>query len=147
MKKMFTVLVLALAMSLVCTGCASKKANAAKGPKTYRVDLGSAMSTIEIGEEKNVINVTALLPEDAAITAGENVRVMWTFVSDEDIGKIYVSCGDNSDAYVLAEDVEAGKVVYVAKNIPIDLDVAGPVYIYVWSDTDAVCEVSYIDAK
>ena len=146
MKKIFTVLVLALAMSLVCTGCASKK-KAADGPKLYRVDLGSAMSTIELGEEEKVINVTALLPEGAAPVAGESVRVMWTFVSDEDIGTIYVSCGDNSDEYVLIEDVEAGKAVYAAKSIPIDLDVTGPLYVKLWSDTEAICEVSEIDAK
>ena len=147
MKKIFAVLVLALSMSLVCTGCASKKANAPKGPKTYRIDLGSAMGTIEIGKEEKVINVTSLLPDGAAPSAGEIVRVMWSAVSDADIGKIYISCGDNSDDFVLIEDVEENKPFYAAVSIPLDLDVAGPLYVNIWSDTEAVCELAYIDAK
>ena len=147
MKKIFSFVVLALVMSLVLTGCASKKAKSAKGPKTYRIDLGSAMSTIELGEEKKVINVSSLLPEGTTPVTGEKVSVMWSFVSDEDIGTVYVSCGDNSEDYVLIEDVVAGNAVYASKSIPIDLDVAGPLYINLWSDTTAVCEVAYIDAK
>ena len=147
MKKIFNFVVLALAMSLVLTGCASKKANTSKGPKTYRIDLGTAMSTIEIGEEEKAINVSSLLPEGEQPVAGERVRVMWSFVSDEDIGKIYVSCGDNSEEFVLIEDVPAGETVYAAQNIPIDLDVAGPLFVCLRSDTSAICEMSYVDAK
>ena len=147
MKKIFTVLVLALCVSLAFTGCASKKAKASDGPKTYRVDLGYVMSTIEIGKEEKVINVSSLLPEGAAPVAGEKVKVMWSFSSDEDIDAIYVSCGDNSDDYVLIEDVEAGKAVYATQTIPLDLDVAGPLCINVWSDTSAVCTLDYFDAK
>ncbi len=146
MKKICTVFVLALAMGLVLTGCASKN-KASKGPKTYRIDLGSAMSTIELGEEENVINVSSLLPEGETPAAGEVVKVMWTFVADEDIGTIYVSCGDNSDDYILAQNIEAGESVYVTKSIPLDLDVVGPLYVTLWSDTESICEVSYIDAK
>ena len=147
MKKIFTVLVLAMAMSLAFTGCASKKAKTAKGPKTYRVDLGSAMSTIEIGQEQKVINVTSLLPDGASPAAGERVRVMWSAVSDTDIGTIYVSCGDNSEDVVFIENVEAGTPFYASVVIPLDLDVAGPLYVNIWSDTEAVCEVTYIDPK
>ena len=116
MKKIFTVLVLALAVSLAFTGCASKKAKDSKGPKTYRVDLGSAMSTIEIGEEVKAINVTTLLPEGAKPVAGDKVRVVWSFASDEDIGKIYVSCGDVSEDYVLIENVAAGEAVFAVQE-------------------------------
>ena len=147
MKKIFTVLVLALAVSLAFTGCASKKAKDSKGPKTYRVDLGSAMSTIEIGEEVKAINVTTLLPEGAKPVAGDKVRVVWSFASDEDIGKIYVSCGDVSEDYVLIENVAAGEAVFAVQNIPLDIDVAGPLYVNIWSDTEAVCELTYVDAK
>ena len=147
MKKIFTVLVLALAASLAFTGCASKKANASKGPKTYKIDLGSAMSTIEIGEEEKVINVTSLLPEGAKPVAGERVRVMWTAVADADVGKIYVSCGDNSEDFLFIENVEENQPFYASAIIPLDLDVSGPLYIRIWSDTEAVCEVTYIDAK
>ena len=147
MKKIFTVLVLALAVSLACTGCASKKAKEAKGPKMYRVDLSSAMSTIELGTDAKVINVTSFLPEGAKPQAGEKVKVMWSAVSDKDIGAIYVSCGENSDEYTLIENVVANQPFYAAVNIPLELDVAGPLYVNIWSDTDAVCEVAYIDAK
>ena len=147
MKKIFTVLVLAMAVSLAFTGCASKKAKASKGPKTYRVDLGYAMSTIEIGEEEKVINVTSLLPEGAKPLAGEVVKVMWTAVSNADIGTIYVSCGDNSEEYEFKKNVEQNVPFYASLSIPLDLDVAGPLYIHLWSDAPAVCEIAYIDAK
>lgn len=147
MKKFITVLVLALAVSLAFTGCASKKANSSKGPKIFRVDLGDAMSTIEIGAEKKAINVTSLLPQGAKPAAGDKVRVMWSFEADEDIDAIYVSCGELSDEYVLVEDVEAGKPVYAVVNVPLELDATDPLYVDVWSDTEAICELAYIDPK
>ena len=147
MKKIFTVLVLAMAASLAFTGCASKKAKEAKGPKIYRMDLGSAISTIAVGPEEQVINVTSLLPEGAKPVAGEKVRIIWSAVPDKDIGAIYISCGDNSEEFTFIENVEENQPFYAAASIPLDLDVAGPLYIHIWSDTEAVCEVAYFDAK
>ena len=147
MKKIFNFVVLALAMSLAFTGCASKKAKEAKGPKIYRMDLGSAVSTIAVGPEEQVINVSSLLPEGAKPVAGEKVRVMWSAMSDADVGAIYVSCGDNSEEFTFIENVEANQPFYAAVTIPLDLDVSGPLYVHIWSDTEAVCEVAYIDAK
>ena len=146
MKKIFTVLVLALAVSLAFTGCASKKAKE-NGPKTYYVNLGSVMSTIEIGQEEKAINVTSALPDGAKPVAGEKVRVLWSFMSDKDIGTIYVNLGDYSEEYVLAEDVDADQSIFAAQTIPLELDVDGQLYVYISADADAVCEVSYADAK
>ena len=56
MKKILSFVVMALAMSLAFTSCASKKANE-KGPTTYRVDLGSAADVIEVGNKKQLINL------------------------------------------------------------------------------------------
>ena len=147
MKKIFKFVILALAMSLAFTGCASKKAKDSKGPKTYRVDLGSAVSTIALSPEEQLINVSALLPEGAAPVVGDKVRVMWSAESDADIGTIYISCADNSDDMIFAENIEAGYPFYAAVNIPIDLDVAGPLYVKIWSDSEALCKVCYSDAK
>ena len=148
MKKIFTVLVVALAMSLAFTGCASKKANA-KGPKIYRVDIGSAIGgTIEIGDVAEEINITSLLPADKLPAAGDTVRIMWTLISDSDIDNLYVSLADDETEYVLAEDIAADSASYVVANIPVKEDLTGDVYIYLWSDSDdAVCETTYVDAK
>ena len=147
MKKIFTVLVMALAVSLAFTGCASKKANA-KGPKIYRVDIGYAIGgTIEVGEVAQEINISALLPEDKLPVAGDTVRVMWTLVADADINNLYVSLGADSEGYVLAEELEANQANYVVVNIPVKEDLTGSVYLSLWSDSEAVCETTYIDAK
>ena len=147
MKKIFTVLVVALAMSLAFTGCASKKANA-KGPKIYRVDIGSVIGgTIEVGDVAEEINITALLPEGKLPAEGDTVRVMWTLVSDSDIDNLYVSLADDETEYSLAEDISADEANYVVVNIPVTEDLTGPVYLYLWSDGDAICETTYIDAK
>ena len=148
MKKIFTVLVVALAMSLAFTGCASKKANA-KGPKIHRVDIGSFIGgTIEVGEVTQEINITSFWPEDKLPVAGDTVRVMWTLISDTDIDKLYVSLADDDTEYVLAEDIAVDEASYVVTNIPVKEDLTGDVYIYLWSDGDnAVCETTYIDAK
>ena len=147
MKKIFNFVVLALAVSLAFTGCASKKAKDANGSKTYRVDLGSVVSTIEIGKEAQAFNVTSLLPEGAVIKAGDKVRVLWTASADADIGTIYVSFGELSDDFELIENVTAGKTFYAAQSVPLDLDVTGPLYVSIWSDTKALCESAEIDAK
>ena len=147
MKKIFTVLVMALAMSLAFTGCASKKANA-KGPKIYRVDIGSVIGgTIEVGEVAQEINISALFPEDKLPVAGDTIRVMWTLISDSDIDTLYVSLNDEAEEYELGVDIEADKASYVVVNIPVKEDLTDPVYIRLWSDSAAVCETTYIDAK
>jgi len=147
MKKIFSFVVLALAVSLAFTGCASKKAKDAKGPKTFRVDIGSAVESIAVGTEEVKINVSSLLPEGAAPVVGDKVRIMWSAMSDADLGVIYVSCGDNSEEQVLIENVAAGQSFYASVTLPIDLDVAGPLFITIRSDTEAVLKVSYFDAK
>ena len=143
MKKIFTVLVVALAMSLAFTGCASKKAN--KGPKIYRVDIGSVIGgTIEVGDVAEEINITSLFNKLPA--AGDTVRVMWTMIPDSDIKTLYVNLGDDAD-YVLAENLAADEANYVVANIPVKEDFTEGVYVYLWSDGDAICETTYIDAK
>lgn len=154
MKKILSFVVMALAMSLAFTSCASKKANE-KGPTTYRVDLGSAADVIEVGNKKQLINVSAQLSEKPV--AGDNVRISWTAYSDKDIGKIYVSCVDKTDdikelnlseeAVVLAEGVQADNAFWISVSVPLELDVDGDLCVYIWSDTEAVCTKTYIDAK
>ena len=147
MKKIFTVLVMALAMSLAFTGCASKKANA-KGPKIYRIDIGSAISgTIEVGEVAQEINISDFFPADRLPVAGDTVRVMWTLTSDTDIDNLYVSLSGDKAQYVLAEEIEADEASYVVVNIPVKEDLTGTVYVSLWSDNEAICETTYIDAK
>ena len=148
MKKIFTVLVVALAMSLAFTGCASKKANA-KGPKIYRVDIGSAIGgAIEVGDVAEEINISSLLPADKLPKAGDTVRIMWTLISDADIDKLYVSLADDDTEYVFAEDIAADEPSFIVVNVPVKEDLTGDVYIYLWSDSDdAVCETTVIDAK
>ena len=147
MKKIFTVLVVALAMSLAFTGCASKKANA-KGPKVYRVDIGSAIEgKIEVGEVAQKIDITDFFSDGKLPVAGDTVRVMWDLLSDSDIDTLYVSLGDDSAECILAEDVEADSAVFVVVNIPVKEDLTGDVYISLWSDSEAICEATYIDAK
>ena len=146
MKKIFTVLVLAMAMCLAFTGCASKKAKE-KGPKTYRIDIASVIgSSIDVGEE-NELNITSLFPSDKLPVAGDTVRVMWTLISDSDIDTLYVSLNDEAEEYELGVDIEADKASYVVVNIPVKEDLTDPVYIRLWSDSAAVCETTYIDAK
>ena len=146
MKKIFTVLVLAMAMCLAFTGCASKKAKE-KGPKTYRIDIASVIgSSIDVGEE-NESNITSLFPADKLPVAGDTVRVMWTLISDSDIDTLYVSLNDEAEEYELGVDIEADKASYVVVNIPVKEDLTGTVYIRLWSDSAAVCETTYIDAK
>ena len=55
MKKILSFVVMALAMSLAFTSCASKKASE-KGPATYRVDLGSAADVIEAAADVEAEN-------------------------------------------------------------------------------------------
>lgn len=146
MKKIFTVLVLAMAMCLAFTGCASKKAKE-KGPKTYRIDIASVIgSSIDVGEE-NELNITSLFPADKLPVAGDTVRVMWTLISDSDIDTLYVSLNDDAEEYELGVDIEADKASYVVVNIPVKENLTDPVYIRLWSDSAAVCETTYIDAK
>ncbi len=146
MKKIFTVLVLAMAMCLAFTGCASKKAKE-KGPKTYRIDIASVIgSSIDVGEE-NELNITSLFPADKLPVAGDTVRVMWTLISDSDIDTLYVSLNDDAEEYELGVDIEADKASFVVVNIPVKEDLTDPVYIRLWSDSAAVCETTYIDAK
>ena len=146
MKKIFTVLVLAMAMCLAFTGCASKKAKE-KGPKTYRIDIASVIgSSIDVGEE-NELNITSLFPADKLPVAGDTVRVMWTLISDSDIDTLYVSLNDEAEEYELGVDIEADKASFVVVNIPVKEDLTDPVYIRLWSDSAAVCETTYIDAK
>lgn len=143
MKKILTVLVMALAMSLAFTGCASKKANA-KGPKIHRVDIGSVTSgTIEVGEVAQEINITPILP----VAAGDTVRVMWSLLADSDIDTLYVKLSDNDTEYKLAEDIAADEACYVVIDIPVKEELTGNVYLELWSDSEAVCETTYIDAK
>ena len=146
MKKIFTVLVLAMAMCLAFTGCASKKAKE-KGPKTYRIDIASVIgSSIDVGEE-NELNITSLFPADKLPVAGDTVRVMWTLISDSDIDTLYVSLNDDAEEYELGVDIEADKASFVVVNIPVKENLTDPVYIRLWSDSAAVCETTYIDAK
>lgn len=146
MKKIFTVLVVALAMSLAFTGCASKKAKE-KGPKVYRVDVGSVVSAIEVSDVAEEINITSLFPADKLPVAGETVRLMWTVVADSDLDKLYVSLADDDTEYVLGEELKADKARYVVVNIPVKEDLTGTVYAYIWSDDSAICETTEIDAK
>ena len=147
MKKIFSLVVLALAMSLAFTGCASKKAENEAGPKLYTLDLGNVVSIVSIDEQKQLFNVSALFPNDVKFKAGDAVKVKWSFVTDADVGKVYISCGDNSEDYVFCEDVKANDAVYQYITMPLDLDVAGPLFNSIWSDTKAMCETTYIDAK
>ncbi|MBO4532720.1 MAG: hypothetical protein J5726_03385 [Treponema sp.] len=148
MKKIIKVFILALAMSLAFTGCASKKAKESKGPKTYSVDLGSAVSIIKLNEEGETLNVSGLIPEGAALVAGNNIKVRWTFVADADVDCIYVSCGDNSEDAILIKDVKANEAYYRSVVIPLDLDVSGPLMVKVWSSSEVICESTYmVDAK
>ena len=79
MKKIINVLILALAVSLAFTGCASKKAKE-KGPKTYRIDIGSVIgSSLDVGEVTE-LNVSSLFPADKLPVAGDTVRVMWSMI-------------------------------------------------------------------
>ena len=126
--------------------CASKKAKE-KGPKTYRIDIGSVVaSSLDVGEE-NEINISALFPADKLPEAGDTVRVMWTFIADSDIDNLYVTLADDSEEYTLGKDIVADEAGFYAVNIPVEEALTGPVYITVWSDGEAVCETTYIDAK
>ena len=146
MKKIFTVLVLALAMSFAFTGCASKKANQ-KGPKIYRVDIGSVLgSAVNVGEV-NTINVSSLFTNEKMPAAGDTVRVMWSFVSDSDIEKLYVSLAEDTKEYVLAQDVVAEEPKYYVVNIPVEEDLTGTFSVSFRGDSEAICETAYIDAK
>lgn len=147
MKKIFTVLVVALAVSLAFTGCASKKAKE-KGPKVYRVDIGSVLGgPIELSEEPKEINITSLFPREKLPVAGETVRVMWSLRSDVEVQKINVSLGEDSGEYILGENIPADKECYFAVNIPVKEDMTGSVYASVWTTEPAVLETSYLDAK
>ncbi len=145
MKKIFTVLAVALAMGLAFTGCASKKAKE-NGPKVYRVDIGSATGgTLEIGEVAQEINISSLFPADKVPAVGDKIRVMWTFIADADVGTIYVSL--DGEEYVLAKDISANEARTVAVSIPVKEELPGTVYVSLWSDSDAICETTVIDAK
>lgn len=146
MKKIFTVLVLALAVSLSFTGCASKKAKE-KGPKTYRIDIGSVVgSSLNVGEV-NELNVSSFFQADKLPVAGDTIRVMWSMVADSDIDNLYVSLAGDPVDYTLGSDISADQINFYAVNIPVEEDMTGPVYISVWSDSQAICATSYVDAK
>ena len=146
MKKIFTVLVMALAMSLAFTGCASKKAS--KGPKTYSIDIGYTIGgAIERGKEVLKINISSLLPQDQIPAEGEKVRVMWTFASDVDLDAVYVSLGDDSKEYILAENIEADDPKYYSVVIPVESVLSDPIYVSIWTDEPVVLETCYPDAK
>ena len=146
MKKIFTIFALAIAMCFVFTGCASKKAD--KGPKVYRVNIGTVLGgPVELSEEPTELNITSLFPNEKLPVAGETIRVMWSVRSDVDVQKIFVKLGEDSAEYLLGEDIVAENDCYIAVNIPVKEDITGPVYATIWSDAPALCTTSYIDAK
>lgn len=147
MKKIFTIFAIALAMSFAFTSCASKKA-ADKGPKVYRVNIGTVLGgPVEISEEPTEINISSCFDNTKIPEAGETIRVVWTLSSDVDIDQINVNLGDGSDGVVLGKEIPAGKIVYVAANIPVKEELTDSVYVNLWSTAPAVCETAPADEK
>lgn len=147
MKKIFTVLVLTLAVSLAFTGCASKKV-ADKGPKVYRVEIGRILGgPVELNEEATAINISSFFENGNLPLAGEAIRVVWALTSEEAIDQINVSLGEDSEAVVLGKEIPAGKVVYVAANIPVKEDLTDSVYVNLWTNSPAICETAPYDEK
>ena len=147
MKKIFTIFAIALAMSFAFTSCASKKA-ADKGPKVYRVNIGTVLGgPVEISEEPTEINISSCFANTKLPEAGETIRVVWSFSSDVDIDQINVNLDDGSDAVVLGKEIPAGKIVYVAANIPVKEELTDSVYVNLWSTAPAVCETAPADEK
>ena len=72
---------------------------------------------------------------------------MWSMISDSDIDNLFVSLGDDPVDYTLGKDISAEQASFYAVNIPVEEDLTGPVYISVWSDCQAICATSYVDAK
>ncbi len=72
---------------------------------------------------------------------------MWSMVADSDIDNLYVSLAGDPDEYTLGSDISADQINFYAVNIPVEEDMTGPVYISVWSDSQAVCATSYADEK
>lgn len=159
MKKIIRFVVMALALGLAFTSCASKNSKKVDvaGPSVYKIYLDEVAPVITVGESKKVLKVSDQLPVGKTPVAGDKVRVIWTAISDEDIGNIYISCVDNADGLkelnlsdspvTLVEGVTAGNAFYSNVTITLDDDVEGELYVCLWSDTEATCEVSYIDAK
>ena len=147
MKKIFTVFAMALAMGFAFTSCASKKA-ADKGPKVYRVNIGTVLGgPVELSEEPTELNITSLFPNEKLPAAGETIRLMWSVRSDSDVQKIFVKVGEDAQEYLLGEDILAENDCYIAVNIPVKEDMTGPVYAAIWTDSPALCTTSYVDAK
>lgn len=147
MKKIFTIFAIALAMGFAFTSCASKKA-ADKGPKVYRVNIGTVLGgPVELSEEPTELNITSLFRNEKFPVAGETIRVMWSLRSDSDVQKIFVKVGEDAEEYLLGEDIAAENECYIAVNIPVKEDMTGPVYASIWSDAPALCTTSYVDAK
>lgn len=147
MKKIFTIFAIALAMSFAFTSCASKKA-ADKGPKVYRVNIGTVLGgPVEISEEPTEINISSCFDNTKIPEAGETIRVVWALSSDVDIDQINVNLGDGSDGVVLGKEIPAGKIVYVAANIPVKEELTDSVYVNLWSTAPAVCETAPADEK
>jgi hypothetical protein len=147
MKKIFTILTLALAMGFAFTGCASKKAKD-NGPKIYRVDIGSILGgPIALSEEPTEINISSFFEYDTLPAAGETVRVMWSVYSDSEIDSINVNLGEASEDCVLGKEIPAEKVTYIVTNIPVKEDITGPVYATLWTDKPVTCETIYKDEK
>ena len=147
MKKIFTIFAIALAMSFAFTSCASKKA-ADKGPKVYRVNIGTVLGgPVEISEEPTEINISSCFDNTKIPEAGETIRVVWALSSDVDIDQINVNLGDGSDGVVLGKEIPAGKIVYVAANIPVKEELTDSVYVNLWTTAPAVCETAPADEK
>ena len=147
MKKIVTIFAIALAMSFAFTSCASKKA-ADKGPKVYRVNIGTVLGgPVEISEEPTEINISSCFDNTKIPEAGETIRVVWALSSDVDIDQINVNLGDGSDGVVLGKEIPAGKIVYVAANIPVKEELTDSVYVNLWTTAPAVCETAPADEK
>ncbi len=147
MKKIFTIFAIALAMGFAFTSCASKKA-ADKGPKVYRVEIGRVLGgPIELSEEPTQINISSCFENAKLPEAGETIRVVWTLNPDVDINQMNVNLNDGSDDVVLGKELKAGKIVYVAANIPVEEDLTDSVYVNLWTNAPVICETAPYDEK
>ena len=147
MKKIFTIFAIALAMGFAFTSCASKKA-ADKGPKVYRVEIGRILGgPVELSEEPTQIKISSLFENEKLPVAGEAIRVVWALSSEEAIDQINVSLGEDSEAVVLGKEIPAGKIVYVAANIPVEEDLTDSVYVNLWTNAPVICETAPYDEK
>lgn len=147
MKKIFTIFAMALAIGLAFTSCASKKA-VDKGPKVYRVEIGRILGgPIELSEEPTQINISSCFENAKLPEAGETIRVVWTLNPDVDIDQMNVNLNDGSDDVVLGKELKAGKIVYVAANIPVEEDLTDSVYVNLWTNAPVICETAPYDEK